>query len=63
MLAGSCGWTTNNPPNLRGQVIAAEHRPLSQVHASFESDCQKCHAADFGIGLSPDSLQLDSSAR
>ncbi len=37
--------------------------PLSQVHASFESDCQKCHAADFGIGLSPDSLQLDSSAR
>ena len=37
--------------------------PLSQVHASFENDCQKCHAADVGIGLSPNSLQLDESSR
>ncbi len=50
-----------NPSALRALQLSTG--ALSKVHASFENDCQKCHAGDVGIGLSPDSFQLDERSR
>lgn len=49
------------PSNSRSVQLSTG--PLSQVHASFENDCQACHSGEAGVGLSPDTFQWAESKR